>query len=78
MKTKQELTLIIEDLEERIAPHISVALPDAASDTAAPEGHPQASLWEGHPLVGEDATAPYTLHASLGPEADPFVKPHFR
>lgn len=36
MKKTQELTLKIEDLEERIAPHLSFYLPETASEMADP------------------------------------------
>ena len=38
MKKVQELSLKIEDLEERIAPHIMIAPAEQASDSAQPEG----------------------------------------
>ncbi|WP_305909877.1 hypothetical protein Q9L42_003155 [Methylomarinum sp. Ch1-1] len=63
MKDKQPLTLKIEDLEERIAPHISVFLPEAASDMAEPGAHPEAGL---HAKLGTNF-----------PEGVEFDKPHF-
>ncbi|MCK5662406.1 MAG: hypothetical protein KAI17_02920 [Thiotrichaceae bacterium] len=44
MNNEKKLFLKIEDLEERIAPHISVFLPDAASDMASPGAHPESHL----------------------------------
>ena len=39
MKKVQELSLKIEDLEERIAPHIMIAPAEQASDNATPSAH---------------------------------------
>ena len=44
MKKLQELSLKIEDLEERIAPHLSFYLPETASDMANPFVNNQAGM----------------------------------
>lgn len=61
MKNNEELTLKIEDLEERIAPHITVLLPEMSNV----EGDQISQGTQAH------------LHATIGPGADPMIKPHF-
>ena len=61
MKTTQELTLKIEDLEERIAPHLTILLPDAS----AVEGDKISQGTHSH------------LHGTMGPGAETFIRPHF-
>ncbi|WP_031434392.1 hypothetical protein [Methylomarinum vadi] len=54
MKKNQELTLKIEDLEERIAPHLIITPAEPAYENGVqPEVHPQADV-----------------HGRLGPLAD--------
>ena len=73
MKKLQELSLKIEDLEERIAPHISVWVDTSASSTGMEHGAPQ-------DVEGKSGISVHTeagVHASLGPDAETFVAPHF-
>lgn len=58
---EKKLTLKIEDLEERIAPHLNVILPEAASDMANPGAHPKSGL---HGTLGPGA-------------GDSWSRPHF-
>ena len=44
MKNTQELSLKIEDLEERIAPHLGIALPMEAAEAADPGAHPESGI----------------------------------
>lgn len=60
MNNAKELTLKIEDLEERIAPHIAVALPGVSE------------VPNDQVVIGTEGG----VHGSVGPEADPFVTPH--
>jgi len=80
MKKLQELSLKIEDLEERIAPHITVYLPDqAALETV--EGHPQVDLSTLNTDQAMDAVGGAKLHATLGPnipDTEVYEAPHFK
>lgn len=67
MKKTQELTLKIEDLEERIAPHINVYLPEVSNVVNEIHGE----------LVNDQISVSNSghVHGSVGPEAD-FIRPH--